>query len=40
VTISELTEAMRAEGCANITDIRYAILENDGNISIIKREEA
>jgi uncharacterized membrane protein YcaP (DUF421 family) len=39
VTLSELTEAMRTEGCANITDIRFAILENDGKISIIKREE-
>jgi uncharacterized membrane protein YcaP (DUF421 family) len=40
VTVSELTVAMRAEGCANIADIRYAILENDGNISIIRRDEA
>jgi uncharacterized membrane protein YcaP (DUF421 family) len=40
VTISELTEAMRTEGCANIADVRFAILENDGNISVIKRESA
>jgi uncharacterized membrane protein YcaP (DUF421 family) len=39
VSISELTEAMRREGCANITDVRVAILENDGTISIIKRAE-
>jgi uncharacterized membrane protein YcaP (DUF421 family) len=38
VTISELTEAMRTEGCANIADVRVAILENDGKISVIKRE--
>jgi uncharacterized membrane protein YcaP (DUF421 family) len=38
VSISELTEAMRREGCANIADVRAAILENDGKISVIKRE--
>jgi uncharacterized membrane protein YcaP (DUF421 family) len=38
ITISELTEAMRSEGCANIADVRFAILENDGKISVIKRE--
>jgi len=37
VTISELIEAMRHQGCTNILDIRVAILENDGKISIIKR---
>jgi uncharacterized membrane protein YcaP (DUF421 family) len=37
VSISELTSAMRQQGCANITDIRIALLENDGRISIIKR---
>jgi uncharacterized membrane protein YcaP (DUF421 family) len=37
VSISELTEAMRREGCANIADVRVAILENDGTISVIKR---
>ena len=37
ISISELTEAMRREGCANIADVRVAILENDGKISIIKR---
>jgi uncharacterized membrane protein YcaP (DUF421 family) len=37
ISISELTEAMRREGCANIADVRVAILENDGKFSIIKR---
>lgn len=37
VSISELTEAMRRQGCANIADVRVAILENDGRISVIKR---
>ena len=37
VSISELVEAMRREGCSNITDIQTAILENDGKISVIRR---
>jgi uncharacterized membrane protein YcaP (DUF421 family) len=38
ISISELTEALRRNGCANIADVRIAILENDGKISVIKRE--
>ena len=38
VTISELLEAMRRNGCTNIADVRAAVLENDGKISIIMRE--
>lgn len=37
VTLSELTEEMRRQGCSNIADIRAAILENDGKITVIKR---
>lgn len=37
ISVSELTEAMRREGCSNIADVRVAVLENDGKISIIKR---
>jgi uncharacterized membrane protein YcaP (DUF421 family) len=37
VSISELVEAMRRAGCSNITDVRTAILENDGKISVIRR---
>lgn len=37
VTISELMEALRHNGITNILDVRYAILENDGKISVIKR---
>jgi uncharacterized membrane protein YcaP (DUF421 family) len=37
ISISELLEAMRLEGCSNIADIRVAILENDGKITVIKR---
>jgi len=34
ITHSELMEALRREGCTSITNVRYAILENDGDISI------
>jgi uncharacterized membrane protein YcaP (DUF421 family) len=38
VTISELLEALRRNGCSNIADVRAAVLENDGKISIIMRD--
>jgi uncharacterized membrane protein YcaP (DUF421 family) len=34
VSHSELIEALRKEGCTSLTRVRYAILENDGQISI------
>jgi len=34
ITHSELVEALRREGCSSLTKVRYAILENDGQISI------
>jgi uncharacterized membrane protein YcaP (DUF421 family) len=34
ITQSELMEALRREGCTSLTNVRYAILENDGDISI------
>jgi uncharacterized membrane protein YcaP (DUF421 family) len=37
ITKAELLEALRNHGCANITDVRVAILENDGKITVIKR---
>jgi uncharacterized membrane protein YcaP (DUF421 family) len=40
VTISELLEALRSHGCTNIADVRTAVLENDGKISVIMREGA
>jgi uncharacterized membrane protein YcaP (DUF421 family) len=40
ISMSELLEAMRGEGCANISDVRVAILENDGKVSVIKRESS
>jgi uncharacterized membrane protein YcaP (DUF421 family) len=34
ITQSELLEALRREGCTSLASVRYAILENDGNITI------
>jgi len=34
ISVSELVEALRREGCSSLTKVRYAILENDGHISI------
>jgi uncharacterized membrane protein YcaP (DUF421 family) len=34
VTHSELIEALRREGCTSLTNVRYAVLENDGNITV------
>jgi uncharacterized membrane protein YcaP (DUF421 family) len=34
ITRSELLEALRREGCTSLANVRYAILENDGGISV------
>jgi uncharacterized membrane protein YcaP (DUF421 family) len=34
ITQSELLEALRKAGCTSLTKVRYAVLENDGNITI------
>ena len=34
VTRSELLEALRRGGCTSLTNVRYAVLENDGNITV------
>lgn len=36
---SELIEALRREGCTSLTKVRYAVLENDGSITIGLRAE-
>jgi uncharacterized membrane protein YcaP (DUF421 family) len=38
VTRSELLEALRQQGCTAVTEVRFAILENDGTISVGKRQ--
>jgi len=40
VTHSELLEALRREGCTSLPNVRYAVLENDGNITIGLRTRA
>lgn len=39
VSIDDLTEAMRSSGVMRIEDIDYAILETNGNMSIIPKSE-
>jgi uncharacterized membrane protein YcaP (DUF421 family) len=34
VTRSELMEAIRRQGCTCLTRVRYAVLENDGHITV------
>lgn len=38
ITHHELMAALRAAGCAGPEDVRFAILENNGRISVIARE--
>ena len=38
ISIAELMEAMRRKGLSNLVEVRAALLENDGTISIIKRK--
>ena len=41
ITRSELMEALRREGCASLANVRYAILENDGGITVgVRRRRA
>lgn len=39
ITHAELLEALRREGCTAVTKVRYAVLENDGAITIGLRSE-
>jgi uncharacterized membrane protein YcaP (DUF421 family) len=34
VTHSELIEALRREGCTSLKNVRFAVLENDGTITV------
>jgi uncharacterized membrane protein YcaP (DUF421 family) len=40
VTRPELRAALRREGVVSFTDVRYAILEEDGHVSVIRRRSA
>ena len=37
MTIHELKAALRAEGCAGEEEIRFAVLENNGHVTVVKR---
>jgi len=39
MTLDDLQEAMREEGCVAIQDIRLALLEKDGSITILQRKD-
>jgi uncharacterized membrane protein YcaP (DUF421 family) len=34
----ELRAALRAEGCASEEEVRFAILENNGHVTVVRRE--
>lgn len=40
MTISDLMEALRGNGCFSPADVQYAIAETNGDISIVKKREA
>lgn len=40
MSIDDLVEAMRAEGIATISDIGLAVLETNGNVSVIDKQNA
>ena len=37
MTRHELEAALRAQGCAGPEEVRFAVLENNGNVSVIRR---
>jgi uncharacterized membrane protein YcaP (DUF421 family) len=39
ITRAELLEALRREGCTSVRKVRYAVLENDGDITVGLRAE-
>ena len=39
LTRHELMSALREAGCANVEDVRAALLENDGSISVIPKSK-
>jgi uncharacterized membrane protein YcaP (DUF421 family) len=39
LTLDDLREAMREQGCLQMTDLLLAVLERDGSISVVKRKE-
>lgn len=40
MTLNDLTEGLRASQCFNIQDVAYAIVETNGNISVLLKSQA
>jgi uncharacterized membrane protein YcaP (DUF421 family) len=38
LTTHELKAALRAEGCSSEEEIRFAVLENNGHVTVVRRE--
>ena len=39
LTHHELSAALRAAGCINVEDVHYAMLENNGQISVVAKKD-
>ncbi len=39
MTMHELKAALRAVGCAGEEEVRFAVLENNGHVTVIPREK-
>ena len=39
MTIHELKAALRAEGCAGEEDVRFAVLENNGHVTVVPMKD-
>jgi len=39
MTLNDLTEGLRGAGCFNISDVAYAIVETNGNISVLQKAQ-
>ena len=39
ITRHELNSALRQAGCGCVEDVHYAVLENNGTISVVARKE-
>ena len=38
LTMHELDAALRAEGCSGVEEVRFALLENNGRITVIQKK--
>jgi uncharacterized membrane protein YcaP (DUF421 family) len=39
LTHHEVNAALRSAGCADVNDVHYAVLENNGNISVVAKKD-